>query len=54
MNDEYIYLLIFILCVIFETAVQLYDLYGYWGIIIPVGLIQLISVYEYVKHREQK
>lgn len=54
MKDEYIYLLIFILCLICETSLQLYDLYGYLGIIIPVGLIQLISVYEYLKHREQK
>lgn len=54
MKDEYIYLLIFILCLICETALQLYDPYGYLGIIIPVVLIQLISVYEYSKHREQK
>lgn len=54
MKEEYIYLLIFILCLICETALQHYNLYGYLEIIIPVGLIQLISVYEYLKHREQK
>ena len=54
MKDEYIYLLIFILCLICETALQLYDLYGYLGIIIPVGIIQIISLYEFVSHRDPK
>lgn len=54
MKDIYIYLVIFLLCFALDVAIELYNLNGHWGIIIPVGLIQIISLYEFVSHRDPK